>query len=148
MPEAYRKIKEVSGSPELQEMKKGFETGEFATISAFKGDRTFEENMEMGQKLFHILQGMGLRVIPIRGHWEGSTEYSYFVFDISNHDVFKLSQDFKQDAVLWGEKGHFWLMNTDDGSIITDGTDFHIVQPGESFQNYSETLGGEKFVLQ
>lgn len=147
MAEEYRKMDESKHSQQLQEMKKAFETGEFATISAFKGDRTFEDNMEMGQKLFHILQGMGLRAIPIRGHWEGSTEYSYFVIGISNHDVFKLSQDFKQDAVLWGEKGHFWLMNTEGGSIITEGTEFHMVEPGENFQNYSETLDGEKFVL-
>lgn len=147
MAEEYRKMDESKHSQQLQEMKEAFETREFGIISAFKGDREFSENMMENQKLFHVLRGLGVTIYPIRGVWEGVSEYSYFVVGISNRDIFKLSFDFKQDAVLWGDNGHFWLMETQTEAQLAEGTEFHMVEPGENFQNYSETLDGEKFVL-
>lgn len=78
--------------------------GKFGVISAY-GPGSKKQNKIRHGELMADLQRMGYRKIdPLRGSWEGVTEKSVMVRDMTSRDLFNLGRKYKQDAVIYKSK--------------------------------------------
>ena len=119
----YGEMIEESG---LSRLWRKTQDNQCGTITAFRGDRSYEENIRNNKKLLAYLQSKGYSVTSIAGTYienMGSenekevNERSFFVCDQKGtgdleKDLFKLGEAFDQDSVLIipvGGKGAYLL---------------------------------------
>lgn len=127
--------------------------GPFAILSAQQSAHNVspagrhDENQK-DQQLKTILQEQGYGFFPTDGSYLNAQvgralpEKSVFVVGIPEGVAQRLSRDFKQDAYIWGNHGHFWLKGT-GGNVIMDGdvADWFQQIPHESSMGYTEIQG-------
>ncbi len=120
--------------------------GKSTFISAGEGPE--DENMEESHgSLAKDLNDGGFMWVPISGNYDGMTESSFMVMEMSQVDAVNLAKKHSQESVLMSDSGENWL-------VITEGENQGRSYPGsgwdinkdakESFFSQVSIPGGEK----
>lgn len=117
----------------------------FAIISAWKTGRT--DNSEQQELLKDKVMKLGYPFLSVTGHWEGSVEDSLFIGSIPPEVAKSLAMEFEQDSYLCGGDGVWNVLDSKTDADYAHGNHLHIIEEGETYENYTETDDGTKFVL-
>ena len=123
LPQEYRTVL-ASGFAGV----KHFLSGPFGIMSAFKSNRSPDQNNESNRLLKRKLQELGYGFIPGRGVWVGAPEKSLFIVGIDQPSLQKLSEEFGQQSYVIGDEGKYKIVDTNSGDLWGKGNtkdDFH-----------------------
>ena len=112
--------KEISNESSLSRLWRKYQQCDSGTISAFRGEYSYKQNMERSRKLSAILLGLGYSVTSIDGVYIENygtdreipvNEKSFIVFDIKQNgelkrDLIKLGEMFDQDSITFNNAQH------------------------------------------
>jgi hypothetical protein len=90
----------------------------FGIISAERGNKTPQENKERTLELKKILAMEGYGFYPATGFWEGVSESSFFVPQISKEVLLDVGKHFDQDAIIFGDQGESGLYDCVTGDLL------------------------------
>jgi hypothetical protein len=124
LPQEYRTVL-ASG---FARVVKHFLSGPFGIMSAFKSNRSPDQNNESNRLLKRKLQELGYGFIPGRGVWVGAPEKSLFIVGIDQPSLQKLSEEFGQQSYVIGDEGKYKIVDTNSGDLWGKGNtkdDFH-----------------------
>lgn len=134
------------------------------TISAFRGERTRKENLDLNKKLKWLLIGGGYSVTEIDGIWTENygkpdqkevKERSFIVFDRKQSgklkdDLIKFGRMFDQEAITyWNRKsGNYVVIGTNKNGFLGDGGIKQLSTPmfGQDGKMYSK-ISGRPFIF-
>lgn len=135
----------------------------FAVISAFRGERSKEENEEKHNELKSKVRELGLGYIEMRGGYKEDTgfvnEKSLFIPNIQEKQAVKLGKEFDQDGILFKDsQGNFNEINTKNSlgsrvaKFVTNAKKDNISMSQDIIKNFFSALmkgshSGKKFVF-
>ncbi len=89
----------------------------FGVISAY-GSGSKSENKRRRTELIQDLQKGGLKVVPLKGSWDGVAERSVLVKNIKADKLFQLGRKYEQDSVIFkSDTGTLGMYNLKDRTV-------------------------------
>lgn len=126
----------------FQEQKLGrvlahFRERDFGIVSAFRKEYDEDANLDRQWQLAQDVRKLGHGYIPIVGRWEGVSERSLFIPNITKDEVMSLGRKYQQDAVIWGSKGKAEVIDAKTGEPIISFERLRVLDVDTSFDDYS-----------
>lgn len=157
---------EIIKESSLSRLWRKYQQCDSGTISAFRGEYSYKQNMERSRKLSAILVGLGYSVTSIDGVYIENygtdqelpvNEKSFIIFDIKQSgklksDLIKLGEMFDQDSITFNnvQRGTYVLIGTSKRTNYYPGYKNEVVlgKPmfGEGGQFHSK-ISGRPFVF-
>jgi len=125
----------------------------FAIMSAFRGERSREDNIRQDRDLRSLLRHYGYGFMRTKGWYREDennplarylNEMSLFIIGIPEDEVKILCEICDQSAYIWGEKGRYVVKDVESGEIWQEGCvaeDFRQMSFDEPPVNSTEIKG-------
>lgn len=135
MNEKYPDIHRVIVAAGLSRIYRHMSEGSFGILSAYRSNLSVWDNRARDAELKALVNEQGLGYMPAEGIWEGVSEGSVFIPNISRDAVQALAARYEQDAYIHGEGGLYQVVSTKDGTVLASGevaSKFHHIQEVET----------------
>ena len=132
-----KEFKNMFSALTLFRIRSHIRNGVFGLISAWKEGLEKIDNLEAMNDLMERIKSLATGYIPIIGLWEGEKIRAIFIYNIKKDDLQDLAKEFGQEVFIHGNQGHCILSDT-NGTTISDGHNFKILELDNEVMNYSE----------
>ena len=83
--------------------------GQFALLTAYRNENSKSENKNLQTELRVKLMKMGYKPESLKASWDGKTEQSLLVKNISFGEAKRLGLEYDQDAIIWKGSAEPWV---------------------------------------